>query len=121
MTLSETLDEIAVHTGWVKWTYPGGVVKWGRGGMETQLTHPVPATLDAIAALWPNNWQYRSMWTGDGSMWVLTASTCYAPDRLWKTISSSGQSEIEARADLLMAVLMREASNPVKPDSSEGA
>ncbi len=126
MTLSETLDEIAKSLGWSKLTYRGGLIAWRRNEVETG-DHPVPATVDAIEALWPSGWRLQLAQHGSPKRWRAVA---WSDDGL-TTVARNGATMLEALAALLLDAISRDAnrsespnssaSNPVKPDSSEGA
>jgi hypothetical protein len=100
MTLDETRDEIAKAIGWIARKHRGGLIVWTRGEVETG-DHPVPATLDAIAALWPMSKPFR-----------LDFHEPTTGRRMWRAFSGNrtadAHTELEARAALLLAVLRHE-------------
>jgi hypothetical protein len=112
MTLQETLDEIAEalghrrcdkHHGW--WI----VGKCPDGDDMLQRFHPVPATLDAIAALWP-----EGRWEMSIRTWATEHGCCEWMARARRQGEPRGvetecfPTELEARAALLLAVLRHE-------------
>jgi hypothetical protein len=71
MTLDELRDAHAKRLGW-EWQ---GGCKWfnsRKSGIDATIyTHPIPATLDAIAGLMPSGWWWRRFIDLDGSVcWV---------------------------------------------------
>lgn len=118
MTLQVTLDEIARLQGWANdisgWGFgPGGWVKPCRNERGEIVSHshclngshPIPATLDAIAGLMPRDY-CLSIRTGpriDG--WEASAMK---RDSWSIHVVETAPTELEARAALLLAVLRRE-------------
>ncbi len=110
MTLQETLDEIARLKGWRRFGQGGSLSDWwGRDKVET-FEHPVPATLDAIAALWPHRrWGIAvDCYSPLGKGWDAVATRLGHPTGDGEFRHVYGETELEARAALLLAVLRHE-------------
>jgi hypothetical protein len=70
MNLDELRDAHAKRLGW-----KGYGENWWRhelsppGDSKSYFTHPVPATLDAIAGLMPSGWEVFRVWQGQLGEW----------------------------------------------------
>lgn len=105
MTLQETLDEIAEALGYEYGTW--GWQKQAGDKFQVALRHPVPATLDAIAALMPKGWTWNlSKDTTDQLVYCWAFTGGHAD-----IVISNGTTELESFAALLLAVLRHEKAD----------
>ncbi len=105
MTLQETLDEIAEALGYEYGTW--GWQKQAGDKFQVALRHPVPATLDAIAALMPKGWHVTITLFPSGDV------TCDAL-HLQRGIpvgAFAAPTMLESFAALLLAVLRHEKAD----------
>jgi hypothetical protein len=100
MTLDETRDEIAEALGYEYGTW--GWQKQAGDKFQVALRHPVPATLDAIAALWPKGYSLHLWKKPDGSVEMF--ASVGSESGQWKC----GSNLLETWASLLLAVLRHE-------------
>jgi hypothetical protein len=100
MTLDQCRDRLAERKGWLKSTGGSWVRQINPGCVETCcLAHPIPPTLDAIAACMPEGWRWErnvSYWFGFSPM---------SPNPMYKALKDTGDEKLD-RARLAVACWM---------------
>lgn len=110
MTLNQKRDRVAELLGWWRESEidrdSGNSVDFWNSENHAQMDHPVPDTIDGIAALWeqhcpdtPITVQRHRRY---GETWRWSA---YAPDNIGIFVPIDPPTEYEARLTLLLAVL----------------
>jgi hypothetical protein len=119
-TVPELQDELARLTGWIPWGKP----ECGWCKLEDniddelphsfQASHPIPWTLDAIAALMPQGWRWDGVHESDNNEWGVLAyirGGIKKPAPRWFRISRAN-TELEARARCVAKVLRHVQEKP---------
>ena len=104
--LDEVMEWLAGKDGWHKcdmgWARRVPLPEWRGATVEEVVDHPI--TLDRLAGMLPEGWKWGPMWdAADG--WY--AKVCYTPECVWFE-AEQRPTELEARARVVAAVLMRE-------------
>lgn len=106
MTLEEVRDEIAELQGWV---YDGDLWLRGENNAEVETTHPVPESLDTVAALMPEGWIVSlNQWRRPVPWTALATSNEH--NGISDAVKSSGDTELLARFRLLLLILRKESN-----------
>jgi hypothetical protein len=118
MTLDECRDEIAVAIGWVRdrpSVYATGSWRGPDNAWMHGLDHPVPATIDSIAASLPPEYEWRTVARfrlADGAETGWGATVQYgAPDEPWYVNVRGCDTEILARARCCVAAWRKYKEN----------
>jgi hypothetical protein len=102
-TLGEVLD-LLERDGWTKWmaeSVPDLQLGWSRNGENTTCD---PITIDRVAGMLPGGWKWISVeWTD--KVW---AGACNTGSHEYVPVFAYAENELEARARVVAAVLMRE-------------
>jgi hypothetical protein len=130
-TIEQIRDEIAamIPGEWI--VSPDGIwskKEWGddhvrsiRAGCLPRHGHPVPRTIDGIAALWPKDWQITIEQTQVPGMeggWEVSGM-CMFSEGPHNIKAAHGDDELEARTRLLHAVLKASAAQAARTGGSQ--